>query len=46
MLVVHLKRFFFTRLRRDKLDVKVEFQLENWALSAYLPPHQVHFDGM
>lgn len=39
--MVHLKRFFFTRLRRDKLDVKVEFPLENWDLSAYLPPHQV-----
>lgn len=38
---MHLKRFFFTRLRRDKLDVKVEFPLENWDLSAYLPPHQV-----
>lgn len=43
--MVHLKRFFFTRLRRDKLDVKVEFPLENWDLSAYLPPHQVQFVG-
>lgn len=41
VLVVHLKRFFFTRLRRDKLDVKVEFPLEDWDLSAYLPKTQV-----
>ncbi|DBA81599.1 hypothetical protein WJX77_011258 [Trebouxia sp. C0004] len=40
VLVVHLKRFFFTRARRDKLDVQVDFPLENWDLSAYLPHHQ------
>lgn len=41
VLVVHLKRFFFTRARRDKLDVQVDFPLENWDLSDYLPRHQV-----
>ena len=41
VLVVHLKRFFFTRARRDKLDVQVEFPLENWDLSDVLPHHQV-----
>ncbi len=41
VLVVHLKRFFFTRTRRDKLDVQVDFPLENWDLSDYLPHHQV-----
>ena len=41
VLVVHLKRFFFTRTRRDKLDVQVEFPLENWDLSDVLPHHQV-----
>ncbi len=41
VLVVHLKRFFFTRARRDKLDVQVDFPLENWDLSNYLPHHQV-----
>ncbi len=41
VLVVHLKRFFFTRARRDKLDVQVDFPLENWDLSDYLPHHQV-----
>ncbi|KAL0051320.1 hypothetical protein WJX82_005625 [Trebouxia sp. C0006] len=40
VLVVHLKRFFFTRARRDKLDVQVDFPLENWDLSDYLPHHQ------
>lgn len=42
VLVVHLKRFFFTRARRDKLDVQVDFPLEDWDLSDYLPHHQVH----
>lgn len=46
VLVVHLKRFFFTRLRRDKLDVKVEFPLENWDLSEYLPQQQVQLWSM
>ena len=41
VLVVHLKRFFFTRARRDKLDVRVDFPLENWDLSDVLPRHQV-----
>ncbi len=41
VLVVHLKRFFFTRTRRDKLDVQVDFPLENWDLSDHLPHHQV-----
>lgn len=41
VLVVHLKRFFFTRARRDKLDVQVEFPLENWDLSSVLPRQQV-----
>ena len=41
VLVVHLKRFFFTRARRDKLDVQVEFPLENWDLSDVLPRQQV-----
>ena len=41
VLVVHLKRFFFTRARRDKLDVQVNFPVDNWDLSDYLPRHQV-----
>lgn len=41
VLVVHLKRFFFTRARRDKLDVQVDFPLENWDLSDVLPRQQV-----
>lgn len=41
VLVVHLKRFFFTRARRDKLDSLVEFPLEGWDLSDHLPQHQV-----
>ena len=41
VLVVHLKRFFFTRARRDKLDVQVDFPVDYWDLSDYLPRHQV-----
>jgi ubiquitin carboxyl-terminal hydrolase 15 len=36
VLVVHLKRFQYSRLYRDKIDTKVEFPLVDLDLSSYL----------
>ena len=36
VLVVHLKRFSYSRYSRDKLDTLVEFPLEGLDLSRYL----------
>lgn len=41
VLVVHLKRFSYSRVSRDKLDVHVEFPLEGLDLSNYLQLPQV-----
>jgi hypothetical protein len=37
VLVVHLKRFSYSRLSRDKLEAQVDFPLEGLDLGAYVP---------
>lgn len=41
LLVVHLKRFSYSRLSRDKLDAPVDFLLDSLDLSAYVLQTQV-----
>ena len=35
-LIIHLKRFSYSRLHRDKLNVLVEFPIENLDMSPYV----------
>jgi len=37
VLIIHLKRFSYSRYRRDKLDVDVDFPIRSLDLSDYLP---------
>eukprot|EP01136_Pigoraptor_vietnamica_P021063 Opistho-1_new@70791 len=39
VLVIHLKRFSFSRYRREKLSTEVEFPLRGLDLSSYIPPN-------
>lgn len=47
VLVVHLKRFSYSRMWRDKLDAAVDFPLEGLDLSRFVLQHQVErFGGL
>jgi len=41
LLVVHLKRFSYSRTSRDKLDAPVDFPLSNLDLSSFVLRQQV-----
>ena len=41
VLIIHLKRFSYSRYRRDKLDVDVDFPIQSLDLSEYLPEGSV-----